>query len=138
MSFASCFTLYIAISVVAIFVFGSDLKSDVMENVSENSDPLSYILQFLFLIISSMHIPIVLFVGKEAILIIFDECMRKTISNARENARSANIEVRAERVSSPNSAPLLCRMQWREVYALATQLFFKERKTEIHAWRTSR
>ena len=94
MSFASCFILYIAISIVAIFVFGSDLKSDVMENVSAESDPLSYILQFLFLVISSMHIPIVLFVGKEAVLIIFDECMRRSISSAKDELRkSLNIEV---------------------------------------------
>jgi len=35
----------------------------------------------MFMIIAAMHIPIVFFIGKDAVLIIIDEYMRKTTSN---------------------------------------------------------
>jgi len=36
----------------------------------------------MFMIIAAMHIPIVFFVGKDTVLIIIDEIMRKTTSRA--------------------------------------------------------
>ena len=42
--------------------------------------PENYVMQFLFLIILACHIPYLFFSGKEALLILIDECMRKSIS----------------------------------------------------------
>ena len=70
------------IAVVAILAYGQDIGSDIMENISTKDDKhfTDYILMVLFMIIAAMHIPIVLFIGKEAVLIIVDELMRRTIS----------------------------------------------------------
>jgi hypothetical protein len=40
----------------------------------------AYIMQFMFLIILGCHIPYLFFSGKEALLIIIDETMRRSIS----------------------------------------------------------
>ena len=66
--------------------FGEDIDNDIMKNISEkdNKHFTDYILMVLFMIIAAMHIPIVLFIGKEAVLIIVDELMRRTISRAQE------------------------------------------------------
>lgn len=81
-SFSFCVVVYIAASLVALLKFGTELKGNVLVNVSELDGPLSIIIDIVFLLIAMMHIPIVLFVGKEAFLIIIDEAMRGTYSNA--------------------------------------------------------
>lgn len=85
-SLVACFSIYVIIAVVAILAFGKDIGSDIMTNISEKPDKhfTDYILMVLFMIIAAMHIPIVLFIGKEAVLIIVDELMRRTISRAQE------------------------------------------------------
>lgn len=40
----------------------------------------NYVMQFLFLIILACHIPYLFFSGKEALLIMIDEVMRRSIS----------------------------------------------------------
>jgi len=81
-SLVVCFSIYVMIAVVAILAYGQDIGSDIMENISTKDDKhfTDYILMVLFMIIAAMHIPIVLFIGKEAVLIIVDELMRRTIS----------------------------------------------------------
>lgn len=79
-SFSFCVVVYIAASLVALLKFGTKLKGNVLENVSDLTGPLSIIIDLVFLLIAMMHIPIVLFVGKEALLIIIDEAMRGSYS----------------------------------------------------------
>jgi hypothetical protein len=64
-----------------------------MQDVSKNDDTLSIVLQIIFLLISAMHIPIVFFVGKEAVLIIVDEAINSSISKG-QNHITNNIDVR--------------------------------------------
>lgn len=75
-------TVYVAASVVALLKFGTDLKGNVLENVSDLDGALPIVVDIVFLLIAMMHVPIVLFVGKESVLIIIDEFMRKSYSNA--------------------------------------------------------
>jgi amino acid permease len=79
------FLIYITVACVAIFSFGDDIEADIMENISggDNNDGYDYTLMAMFMIISAMHIPIVFFIGKEAVLIIVDELMRRTISRTK-------------------------------------------------------
>lgn len=55
-----------------------------MQNISNdpNKTYSNFILMGMFMIIAAMHIPIVFFVGKEAILIIIDEIMRESSTKA--------------------------------------------------------
>ena len=103
------FLVYQVVSFAAIFVYGEDISSDVMENVGKEGGVLAYILQSVFLVIAAMHIPVTFFVGKEALLIIIDELRnsssevkRRNIDNVVGKSISAkgSIAVRSNRLSA--------------------------------------
>jgi len=79
--------IYIGVGIVGLLAFGDDIKGDIMINISEQlNKPLSnYVLMTMFMIIAAMHIPIVFFIGKEAILIIVDEILRKSSTKTHES-----------------------------------------------------
>ena len=79
-SFSFCVTVYVIVSIVALLKFGTKLEGNVLKSVGEASGALPIIINIVFLLIVMMHIPIVLFVGKEAFLIIIDEATRKSYS----------------------------------------------------------
>jgi amino acid permease len=72
--------VYVIVSVVALLKFGTGLEDNMLKNVSSMNGWIPIVISFVFLIIVAMHIPIVLFVGKESLLIMLDELMRKTYS----------------------------------------------------------
>lgn len=72
--------MYIAISVLSLLKFGDDCQGDILENVNDLSGPIPMIINIIFLMIVMMQVPIKVFVGKEAILIMIDEFMRKSYS----------------------------------------------------------
>lgn len=73
-----CFVIYVTVGIVGVLAFGSDLKGDIMENISSQKPQSwsNYVLMFMFMMIAAMHIPIVFYIGKESILIIVDEILR--------------------------------------------------------------
>lgn len=74
--------IYITLSVLSIYTFGSSLQSDVLDNVNEEVDHQweSILLRIAFVIVIVCHIPYIFFSAKEAMLIIIDEWDRKSIS----------------------------------------------------------
>jgi amino acid permease len=72
--------VYVTVSVVALLKFGTGLEDNMLKNVSNMDGWIPIVISFVFIIIATMHIPIVLFVGKESLLIMLDELMRKTYS----------------------------------------------------------
>lgn len=81
-AFVFVVTVYLAVSIEALLKYGRELKEDVLENVSKEHGVLPYILDGIFLIIVSITTPVVFFVGKESLLIIFDELLRRSYSEA--------------------------------------------------------
>lgn len=63
--------IYLPCCYIAIYTFGTKTASDIMTNVTNAGQTETLILSIIFLLIASMHIPIILFVGKEAMLILF-------------------------------------------------------------------
>ena len=52
----------------------------MLVNISGDSDILAFILRITYLMITSMQIPLVFFVGKEALISIYEEAMYRAIS----------------------------------------------------------
>ena len=81
-------TIYISVSLICLFMFGSDLESSVLLNIGEMRKPdgstywEAYVVQISFMAVLMCHIPFIFFSGKESLLIMIDEVMRKSISNA--------------------------------------------------------
>lgn len=76
--------VYIALSVLSIFTFGSALKPDLIDNVGEEIDHdfESIVLRAAFAIVIVCHIPYVFFAGKESLLVLIDEIDRRSISSS--------------------------------------------------------
>ena len=96
--------VYIIVSVVSIFRYGQMTNASILDNIgelypyydfklnaktqkyemkSQQGTKLyyeSYVMEFLFLIIIACHIPYIFFSGKEAMLIMIDELMRRSVS----------------------------------------------------------
>lgn len=80
-------TIYISVSLICLFMFGSDLESSVLLNIG--APPVgggvfweAIVCQVAFMIVLVCHIPFIFFSGKEALCIMIDEIQRKSISNA--------------------------------------------------------
>ena len=71
------FTVYQVVSFAAIYVYGFEIKTDVLNNVGDEGGVLSFFLQALFLLITAMNIPVGFFVGKQALLNIINEVRRR-------------------------------------------------------------
>ena len=56
--------MYQVVSFAAIYVYGFEIKTDVLNNVGDEGGVLSFFLQALFLLITAMNIPVGFFVGK--------------------------------------------------------------------------
>lgn len=80
LSFLICFTIYMLIIIISMFMYGDKIAENILVNVGESNDAYSIILQIIFLIIAAMHIPIVYYIGKENVLIIVDEITRRSYS----------------------------------------------------------
>ena len=76
-----CLAVYLVVTFVGIYSFGSHVSSNILENLDKLDNVLSYMLLIFFVIISAMHIPVIFYLGKESILIVIDEIRNKSISN---------------------------------------------------------
>jgi amino acid permease len=70
------FSVYMISPAIAFELYGEKVGTNMLKNVSEESGVLPTILQIIFLIIAVLHIPIIFYVGKENILIAFDQMTR--------------------------------------------------------------
>lgn len=77
--------VYVAFSIVALYMFGSGLLPDVLDNIGrEESDIGSFIIRAAFLIVVGCHLPFVFFGCKDCFLIVLDEIARGSVSKSLE------------------------------------------------------
>ena len=74
------FIVYNASPLIAYGLYGANIEKNLLKSVSKEDGTFPIFLEAIFLLISSMSIPIIFFIGKEAVLIIFDEITRKSYS----------------------------------------------------------
>ena len=78
------FWTYQASSLLSYGLYEGSIKSNMLVGLLSMEGPLPIILLILFLFISIMHIPLIFYIGKESILIIFDEATRRSYSKNQE------------------------------------------------------
>lgn len=78
--------LYAGICILAVFCFpNSNLQGNILDTFSTSvAGWLPIIPNIVYLILMAMHLPILFFMTKEAILIMIDECTRKSVSRQQE------------------------------------------------------
>ena len=104
--------IYFLVGTICALSFGKTLESSVLLNIGEirhKDDPSkafweAYICQIAFMIVLFCHIPFIFFSGKEAMLIVIDEIIRKSISNALWHKLQGNnhFSMAPENQNAPN------------------------------------
>lgn len=61
-----CWVVYTSVGILSVFAFGSAVKGNVLDNISDMTTWESYVLRSIFLIVIAIHTPFVFFIGKEA------------------------------------------------------------------------
>ena len=75
----------IATGVAACFLFGKNLKSDVLENIGGHRGGLSVFIRVIYVFILLFHLPYVFFALKEYVLVMYDEVLSRTLTNHLED-----------------------------------------------------
>ena len=74
------FVVYITSPLIAYGLYGDNIEKNLLKSVTEETGVMPVILEVTFILVPAMGIPTIFFVGKEAILIIFDEITRGSYS----------------------------------------------------------
>ena len=85
LSIGALFIVYILTPLISFGLYGVSIKSNMLKNVAEDKGVIPVILLFLYLMIAVIHIPIIFFIGKEGVLIFFDEATRRSYSKYRSD-----------------------------------------------------
>lgn len=89
--------VYICLTLSSITMYGSHIAQSLLANigVAYKDDRIyveSYAMQILFLVVLAAHIPYIFYSAKESLLIIIDECMRRSISLTLSKKMLPNLE----------------------------------------------
>lgn len=96
MAIITVFIVYVLASLIASRLYGEDIATNLLINISNESGVIPVVLQIIFLVIAVCHIPMIFFFGKESILIIFDEMTRKSYSQPSNKENTTCQQDKAE------------------------------------------
>lgn len=76
--------IYLTCGIIAVYLFGSSISSDIMTNINEETSFVSYLIRISFMVLLACHIPYVFFLGKEGACVVVDEIMTGSMSKSLE------------------------------------------------------
>ena len=76
--------IYMCCGLFAVYLFGSNVQSNVLDNIDSETTVVSYVIRLAFLILLACHVPYVFFLGKEGACIVVDEVMTGSMSKSLE------------------------------------------------------
>jgi hypothetical protein len=87
---AMTFVIYCSTGLLAIYLFGSGLQSNCLDNIAEEGidNFLSVIVRIAFAVVVACHVPYIFFYGKEACAIVIDELLNGSTSAQLQKAKS--------------------------------------------------
>ena len=95
---AISFFVYSSVGILGIYTFGTDLTSNVLDNVDKETNVYSYIIRVMFSIVLACHIPFVFFPTKESFLIIVDEIQNNSMKHLLERNIEKKTRVSVDQV----------------------------------------
>ena len=87
------FFIYQASSLLSYGLYGHNIEPNMLVGLLSSKGVLPIIMLIIFLFIAVMHIPIIFFIGKESVLIIFDEVTRRSYSKAKTSVVPDNLNL---------------------------------------------
>ena len=60
------FVIYFCVAIISIYMFGSSITSDILDQIDEINDWESYTIRVAFCILLALHIPFIFYCGKES------------------------------------------------------------------------
>ena len=91
-------SIYLMTSFLALELFGRTTKNNILLNFNELNGFLPMLMQLIFLVVLIYHVPYTFLVGKEAICIVGDDILHKTMSKS--------LQKMTEERKSDNDAPI--------------------------------
>jgi len=76
-----CFGVYLTFSVLALYIYGENANPNIFLNLELEDTFTSIFIRCTFLAIFFCNIPFIFLPGKEALLIMIDELVNRTMSN---------------------------------------------------------
>ena len=73
-----------SVSIIAVLLFGKELKPDLLDNMAEKSGGLSIFIRTVYCFVLLFHLPYIFFTCKEYTLVMYDEIVNKAISSHLE------------------------------------------------------
>ena len=77
-------TALVSVGIIAVLLFGKDIKPDVLENLATRNSGVSIFLRAVFMFILLFHLPYYFFAVKEYALVLYDEYMNRSLSTHLE------------------------------------------------------
>ncbi|CAI2366477.1 unnamed protein product [Moneuplotes crassus] len=74
------FTIFNVTVMIAYGLYGEDIEKNLLMSISNDSGVLPAVLEVIFILVPALAIPVIFYVGKEAMLIFVDELTRKSYS----------------------------------------------------------
>jgi len=110
----SLYLIFILTVVISSALYGEEVQKNLLKTMSKEDGVFPAILESLFLVVPTLAIPVIFFMGKEGILIIFDELTRKSYSKQNmtvkdQESPSGDIEKNSiGKVSSNKKGTIKC------------------------------
>ena len=92
-------TCYIAVGTISLLLFGSEIKPDVLLNVSSRPGRASIFIRLAYTFLLTCHLPYFFFSVKEYVLVIIDELKNRSLSTHLEQKLSDFYKKREDRAN---------------------------------------
>ena len=92
------FSIYLTTSFLSLGLFGQNTTNNILLNFNELNGVMPMLMQLIFLVVLICHVPYTFLVGKEAICIVGDEILTKTMSKS--------LQKMTEERQNDNDAPI--------------------------------
>ena len=87
---------FVLVAIIGVLLFGEEISPDLISNISMRAGKVSVMLRIAYCLILLLHIPYYFFTIKEYTLVIFDECVNRSMSQHLEMKLAESVDKKDE------------------------------------------